>query len=237
MSSVVPDPATTDWVPMGYGGLVQAVVPACRAYNSASVPCANATFVYVPLDSERFDTDNIHDPAVNNSRLTCRTAGKYLIVGHLRFSSAPANTSYIASINWNGTKEIARQSISGLTVNAYPEWSVSAIYDLAVNDYVQLGAWQNSGSTINVDRQDGWSPEFEMTYLGPGFFTSGGVPTPVVAGIPGEVKLWPGSALPDAKYGKWVWADGTVYVTSTYPQAAAAIATAWRTANGAADPG
>jgi microcystin-dependent protein len=59
-----------------------------------------------------------------------------------------------------------------------------------------------------------------------------------VSSIPGEVKLWPGSALPDpVKYGKWVWADGAVYVVATYPLAAAAIATQWRTFGGASDPG
>lgn len=56
--------------------------------------------------------------------------------------------------------------------------------------------------------------------------------------IPGEIKLWPGGALPTAaRYGKWVWADGAIYDTALYPEAAANIATAWRTAFGAADPG
>lgn len=70
-----------------------------------------------------------------------------------------------------------------------------------------------------------------------------GPPGPVgpvgpVSSIPGEVKLWPGSALPDpVKYGKWVWADGAIYVVATYPLAAANIATQWRTFSGASDPG
>jgi microcystin-dependent protein len=56
--------------------------------------------------------------------------------------------------------------------------------------------------------------------------------------IPGEVKLWPGGVLPTlATYGHWVWADGTSYVTATYPLASANIAAAWKTAHGQADPG
>jgi microcystin-dependent protein len=56
--------------------------------------------------------------------------------------------------------------------------------------------------------------------------------------IPGEIKMWSGTALPDpAKYGKWVWADGAAYDTVTYPEASANIAAAWKTAHGAADPG
>jgi microcystin-dependent protein len=59
-----------------------------------------------------------------------------------------------------------------------------------------------------------------------------------VSAIPGEVKLWPGGALPDlATYGKWVWADGAYYPVATYPKAAAHIANEWRTFDGASDPG
>jgi len=59
-----------------------------------------------------------------------------------------------------------------------------------------------------------------------------------ISAIPGEVRLWPGSALPAVgDYGKWVWANGAVYVVATYPKAAAHIATQWRTFSGASDPG
>ena len=44
--------------------------------------------------------------------------------------------------------------------------------------------------------------------------------------IPGEIKMWSGSALPPpVDFGKWVWADGGVYTVATYPKAAANIVT------------
>jgi len=56
--------------------------------------------------------------------------------------------------------------------------------------------------------------------------------------IPGEVRLWPGSAVPvQATYGHWVWCDGAIYASSVYPLAAANIAAAWRTHAGKSDPG
>jgi microcystin-dependent protein len=59
-----------------------------------------------------------------------------------------------------------------------------------------------------------------------------------ISAIPGEVRLWPGSVLPLlADYGKWVWANGAIYVVATYPKAAGHIATEWRTFSGASDPG
>jgi microcystin-dependent protein len=56
--------------------------------------------------------------------------------------------------------------------------------------------------------------------------------------IPGEVKMWPGSVLPDpAVYGKYAWANGDIFNVSDYPKAAANISPAWKTAHGQADPG
>lgn len=59
-----------------------------------------------------------------------------------------------------------------------------------------------------------------------------------VASIPGEIKAWPSGTLPSqASYGKWVWADGSVYSSATYPIAAGHIHVNWRTAHGLSDPG
>ena len=61
---------------------------------------------------------------------------------------------------------------------------------------------------------------------------------PGLSQIPGEVRLWSGGALPDPEiYGTWVWANGSVYVIADHPIAAAHIATAWKTFDGASDPG
>jgi microcystin-dependent protein len=59
-----------------------------------------------------------------------------------------------------------------------------------------------------------------------------------LSAIPGEVKLWPSDTLPElADWGKWVWADGGAYDIATYPVAASHIAAAWKTFDGASDPG
>lgn len=59
-----------------------------------------------------------------------------------------------------------------------------------------------------------------------------------LSAIPGEVKLWPNTVLPElATYGNWVWADGSVYVISDHPLAASHIGSQWRTFGGVSDPG
>jgi len=56
--------------------------------------------------------------------------------------------------------------------------------------------------------------------------------------IPGEIKMWPNSVLPDpATFGTWAWANGDAFDVATYPVAAANISSLWKTAHGQADPG
>src|SRR5580765_4986785 len=92
-----------------------------------------------------------------------------------------------------------------------------------------------TGGTLYLTRRDG-TPINAGSVVGPP-----GPVGPVGPGgtfIPGEMRLWPGSVLPNpATYGTWVWADGAVYVVAQHPLAAGNIAAAWRTFGGASDPG
>jgi len=94
----------------------------------------------------------------------------------------------------------------------------------------------NAGGDLILTKHDG-------TTMNAGHVTGvAGPPGPQgpagFSSIPGELRMWPGSALPNpATYGKWVWADGGVYAVATYPIAAGNIDAAWRTFGGASDPG
>lgn len=68
--------------------------------------------------------------------------------------------------------------------------------------------------------------------------TGSGAAKAAPSSIPGEMKLYSGSTLPDPeKYGTWVWADGGTFDATEFPEAAANIDTAWDTHNGKAAPG
>jgi microcystin-dependent protein len=116
-------------------------------------------------------------------------------------------------------------TITGLTAERMLEIEGSSIVDGQIDVDGNLILSKHDGSTINAG-----------PVLGP--TGAQGPPGPQGGHIPGEIKLWPGSALPDpVVYGKWVWGDGAVYVVATYPKAAAHIAPQWRTFAGASDPG
>src|SRR4051812_49348432 len=61
--------------------------PACRARKTTAQSLNTATLTTVLFDAERFDTDAIHDNVTNTSRLTCQTAGIYVITADLSFAS------------------------------------------------------------------------------------------------------------------------------------------------------
>jgi hypothetical protein len=149
--------------------------PSARVYNSANLAVANNTNTILTFNSERWDNNTIHSTVTNTGRLTCRTAGLYHIYGHASFASS---TDAISStdtdtrarayeIRLNGTTTLA--SI-GTTPIASEELqtsaSISTIYSLAVDNYVELRVWQNSGGSLNIVSAGNYSPEFGMTYLG-----------------------------------------------------------------------
>lgn len=140
------------------------LVPACRVTHSVAQSIAHNTVTALVFDTERFDTDTIHDPAVNNSRLTCKTAGKYLVYG---------NVGYAA--NATGERQL-RISLNGVTLHGGAQLTpvsgnntsvvVLAIVELAVNDYVQLEAYHTAGVALNVIQNTASTPEFGMTRIG-----------------------------------------------------------------------
>lgn len=140
--------------------------PSARAYHSTNQSINNTVGTALALNSERFDTDTIHDTVTNNSRLTCKTAGKYLIFGHVEWAANVTNNRQV-SILVNGATNIAI-SAQPANVNALTtRQSISSIYSLAVNDYVELFVYQDSGGALNVLASGNYSPEFGMVWVAP----------------------------------------------------------------------
>jgi hypothetical protein len=174
MSIIIPDPALTDWVPMSYGASIQTNVPACRVYRTTVQLIPTSTNTIIGFDAERYDTDNIHDNVTNNTRLTCRTAGKYLITANLGFGTTAAGTRQL-SIYLNGATYLGLVSQPSNTGVDGPYMHVSCVQDLIVGDYVEVLVYQTSGAGLNVLAASGqqYTPEFSMTYIGPGLIGRG----------------------------------------------------------------
>ena len=131
-----------------------------RVYHNANQSIPNSSWTTLSFNSERFDTDTIHDTVTNNARLTCKTAGKHIITVNLLFDVS-ATGLRAARFLVNGATSIAEQ-YQAPSPASYTAVTVATIYDLAVNDFVIVQAFHQHGSALNILSIGNLSPEFAM---------------------------------------------------------------------------
>lgn len=136
-----------------------------RVTHSAAQAIGTGAWATLAFNTERWDTHGLHDNAVNNSRLTCKTAGKYSIKGQARFDLNAAGKRSIM-ITLNGSTELCHNALLNLGAGTYVSVNVETIYDLAVGDYVELEVYQDSGGDLNVTQRANQTPEFMMQRIG-----------------------------------------------------------------------
>lgn len=137
--------------------------------RQATQSISNGTWTAVSFDVESFDTDSFWSLSPNPTRFTVPSgkAGKYMITGAVDYA---ANQTGIRAgvfrinnvekfyLNWMSAATGDRAVLVGAT-----------IFDLAVNDYVELFTIQTSGSSVNISNNLGGndgSTNFSAQYLG-----------------------------------------------------------------------
>jgi len=135
-----------------------------RVYDAGNQTISNTTDTAVAFDSERWDTDTIHDTSTNNSKLTCNTAGKYLISGNIQWDGNSTGTR-IVFIKLNGATVIAKSS-TNITDASNFQMQCTTIYDLAVTNYVELFVRQSSGDDLAIELNANFTNEFMMQRIG-----------------------------------------------------------------------
>lgn len=134
---------------------------AARVYRTTSQSINNVTWTAISFDAEQFDNDTIHEGVTNPTRLTCKTAGVYQITGHANFAPNATGTRHI-SIRIGGATFIALQSSPNLGVGNGINFSITTIWEMAVNDYAELCVYQDSGGALNIQGASRYSPDFGM---------------------------------------------------------------------------
>ena len=138
----------------------------CRVYNSSDQAISNNTWTDITFDSERYDTDTIHDTSSNTERLTCKTAGKYIITGNFVFEASAAGADRSIGIFLNNTTYIATSCATPLHATLKARGDICTIYNLSVDDFVTLRVQHNAGSDLNIDTGGNFSPEFSIQKIG-----------------------------------------------------------------------
>lgn len=128
------------------GVLTLAKQSRAAAHLSANQNISTNTWTKINLDAEDYDEQGEFDIATNY-RFTAKKAGYYFVVGQARYVTATLpQTACYADVRKNGAESITmtfEYQGSGVEMGAI----CIHIFQLAVNDYLELWTWQNSGST------------------------------------------------------------------------------------------
>lgn len=133
---------------------------------SSAVSLANDSGVIVNFDTENFDTDAYHSTSSNTSRLTVPTgkAGKFLVGCSAVFNASATGYRNI-SPRKNGSTYLGSQSAQNVGASGNTGVTNINVYDLAVGDYIEIDAYQNSGGSLNLNGGV-QGTYFFMIYLG-----------------------------------------------------------------------
>lgn len=120
----------------------------CTVYHSVHQSIPNATHTILAFNSEDYDTNTMHDLVTNNSRITIKETGYYLVWLQVRFA-ANATGVRIVSVKQNGAFAFP---IVWLPVGvAEDEMCASRISAANVNDYFEVSVLQSSGGALNCE--------------------------------------------------------------------------------------
>jgi hypothetical protein len=127
----------------------------------------NNTATNIVFDgTDVYDTDGFHSPSVNNTQIIIPEgkAGKYLIVFN---GSMAADTTgrrrYLLMLNGSTGRAGVDFAGGGDTSEGTQYQTFSVVRNLNVADYIEIRAFQNSGSGRSMYADD---VRFQLTYLG-----------------------------------------------------------------------
>jgi hypothetical protein len=140
-------------------------VPRFKGYSGTGQAIGTGTtFVSVTLDSEYLDTEGGHSTVTNTSRYTCQVAGWYWTWGTMNFpTSATGNRSLQLAVNGTGYPG----STVLLAAPSGNSWIgvTGGLVQLAVNDYLELQAWQTSGGSLTTTVISGIQPTLSAVWV------------------------------------------------------------------------
>jgi len=132
------------WQPAAGGG-VSAIT--ARAYQTAEQTLPNGSGQWISFDTQYYDTDGMFTPP-DTKIYAKRLSGYYLVDAYVEFKPNATGFRYALLCKNDATYLTADEN------PAIPGWEtmchVSSVVYLAVNDYVRVMAYQNSGGNLNT---------------------------------------------------------------------------------------
>lgn len=139
--------------------------PRCNIYASGNQSNLNDTDLVMAFNTERYDTDSMHDTVTDNDLVVFNTAGIYLIEFRAAFA-ANATGERKASIYKNGVQQIGHAAKKAASASFETGVSVVIQEAFEVDDTIRARTRQDSGGALNV-LATRYSPILSVLFLRP----------------------------------------------------------------------
>lgn len=140
-------------------------IPTARVTRTFPQGAASGSDTTLNFNSERYDTAGMHSTSTNLSRLTAPVTGIYMVTAQIQWQDSGSGNRVIRLVK-NGATNIAQAD--RMETGWLDGQDITTQVRLVAGDYVEVVAYQNSGSTLNVESWPEQSPELAMTWLAPG---------------------------------------------------------------------
>lgn len=136
----------------------------CRCRHTANLSAPHNTVTAQPFGAEDYDTDEMHNVAVGNIAIECKTAGKYLIAASIAWAANNVGLRMIY-ISHSVDGPIARQRVVPVT-GAITNQFLTTAYDLLVGEKLWCYVYQTSGGALNSVTDGHAAPVFLAQRIG-----------------------------------------------------------------------
>ena len=124
--------------------LTSAYTQGCRVYNDADESAAHSSDFHITFDSEAYDTDSMH--MGNDSRVTFKTAGIYLVVGSFRIDKGGSGERDVSLEKNGNTSQLMAIFFCMANTSFTTYGTVSLLSYFNAGDYIELDFYNGDPS-------------------------------------------------------------------------------------------
>lgn len=130
-----------------------AAVPEVFVYKGTAQSINDSTYTALAFDgTEYYDTDTMYTAGTSTTRITCKTAGKYLVWASTHWDSSALGIRMLTL--WLNGAQLPTADQQVPATGGYSRITVASPVTLAVNDYVEAYVYQTKGSAENCNARE-----------------------------------------------------------------------------------
>ena len=138
-----------------------------RVNRTALLSVANSTDTAVTWQAADGNDLTSWSSGTNPTRITAQVPGRYMAVASMRWASNGTGFR-TGEIRLNGTTIIGRHAQAFVAAGSPTQYTLTSMpITMAIGDYLELIAWQNSGAALDLAYQNDYSISMALEFLGP----------------------------------------------------------------------